>query len=141
MASPADVSGLEAALIATGERIIEATRGAAKDAAEEVRTRIMDNLDLSHYPPASEPGTPPAYRSGFLHDSVYVRILGTDAGTEARIYPSTVYARIQELGGLAGRNHASRLPARPYVGPVARDAAGPVRDIFVAAWRDAITGG
>lgn len=41
---------------------------------------------------------------------VYSFIWGVDLG----IIP---YARIHEYGGLAGRNHAAKIPARPYIGP------------------------
>lgn len=36
---------------------------------------------------------------------------------EARTYSGIAYARIHEVGGWTGRNHASYLPPRPYVAP------------------------
>lgn len=141
MAGSVQADALLDALQAWGERVQEATQAAAHEAAEDVREAIQDNLRRSHYPPASEPGEPPAWRTGYLHDSVYVRVLSTEGGWQARIYPSTVYARIQELSGRAGREHRSFLPARPYVSP-ARDATIPrVGQRFADAWRRATPGG
>lgn len=46
---------------------------------------------------------------------------------EAALRMTAVYARIQELGGWAGRNHSSHLPARPYLKPAVKVAAPQVR--------------
>lgn len=35
---------------------------------------------------------------------------------------ATPYARIQEYGGYAGRNHASYIPPRPYLAPAMKDS-------------------
>lgn len=49
-----------------------------------------------------------------------------------------IYARIQQLGGVAGRKHLSRLPARPYLG-ASEDAqvqiVGALNDHLSNAWR------
>lgn len=141
MAATVQVDDFAAALRAWGERTAEATQTAAHDAGQVVREAIQDNLARSFYPPASEPGEPPAWRTGYLHDHVYVRVLPVDGGWQARIYPSTVYARIHELSGWAGREHRSFLPQRPYVRP-ARDAtAERVGQSFADAWRRAQPGG
>lgn len=140
MAATVQTDGLVAALRAWQERTIEATQQAAHDAGEVVREAIQDNLARTSYPPASEPGEPPAWRTGYLHEHVYVRVLSTDVGWQARIYPSTVYARIQELSGWAGRDHASFLPERPYVRPASEQTAPQVGRIFVDRWRGAMPG-
>lgn len=141
MAATVDTDAWTAGLRAWGERTIEATRTAASDGGEIVREAIQDNLRRSYYPPASPEGEPPAWRTGYLHDHVYVRVLETGDGAQARIYPSTVYARIHELSGWAGRDHASFLPARPYVRPASEETATRVGDTFARAWRDAQPGG
>lgn len=136
-----DVEPWTAALQSWAERTTEATQKAATDAAEHVRGAIQENLALRTYPPASPAGEPPAWRTGWLHEHVYVRVLPTETGWQARVYPSTVYARIQELSGWAGAGHRSFLPARPYVKP-ARDSSVPeIADTFTRAWRAARPGG
>lgn len=141
MAATVQVDDFAAALRAWGERTIEATESATRDAGEVVREAIQSNLTRSYYPPAAPPGEPPAWRTGYLHDSVHVRVLAVDGGWQARIYPSTVYARIQELSGWAGREHASFLPARPYVRPARDESAERVAQTFAASWRKALPGG
>lgn len=130
-----------AALQAWGERTIEATQQGVRDGAQVVRGAIQDNLAQRSYPPASPAGEPPALRTGYLHDNVYVRTLAIDGGWQARIYPSTVYARIQELSGWAGRGHRSFLPARPYVRPASESSAQAAGDAVALAWRGALPGG
>jgi phage gpG-like protein len=131
-----------AALQAWGERTTEATQAGVKDGAEVVRKAIQDNLSARSYPPASPAGEPPALRTGYLHDNVYVRgPLAVDAGWQARIYPSTVYARIHELSGWAGRGHRSFLPARPYVRTASESSAQAAGDAVAKAWRQALPGG
>lgn len=141
MGATVDASGWTDALRAWGERTIEATQQGVHDAGEVVREAIQDNLALRYYPPASPEGEPPAWRTGYLHDTVYMRVLATDGGWQARVYPSTVYARIQELGGMAGRDHRSYLPPRPYVEPGLDASFQRVGDIMTAAWRGAQPGG
>ena len=46
---------------------------------------------------------------------------------------TTVYARIQELGGNAGRGHAAHLPARPYLEPTVARIRSQLHDVAVAA--------
>lgn len=70
-------------------------------------------------PTPSRPGQPPALVSGTLRRSVIVdrpRLVGPFRW-RARVGPTVVYARIQDKGGVAGRNHTVRLPARPYARP------------------------
>jgi phage gpG-like protein len=47
---------------------------------------------------------------------------------------ATPYARIQEYGGYAGRNHAAYIPPRPYLGPALND----VRPDLMAAIQEAV---
>lgn len=42
----------------------------------------------------------------------------------ATLNPDTPYARIQEYGGNAGRNHKSYIPPRPYLQPALNEASG-----------------
>lgn len=61
--------------------------------------------------PATVTGT---LRRGIVSDAPKVVGLGTWSGS---VFPTTVYARIQELGGVTGRNGSVRLPPRPYMAP------------------------
>jgi phage gpG-like protein len=76
-------------------------------------------------PTNSPPGEPPAYVSGALARSVYpepVEVSGTTA--KVIVGGHVVYARIHELSGWAGRDHASFLPKRPYLKPAAERFIG-----------------
>jgi hypothetical protein len=62
----------------------------------------------------------PGVVSGALRSSVSHQVHSVAGGIEMRVGPggfAEKYAAIQEFGGLAGRNHATRIPARPYMGP------------------------
>lgn len=141
MTATVDVSQFNAALQAWGERTHAATQAGVQKAGGELKTVIESNLARSRYPPASEPGTPPAYRSGFLHDNVYQRTVELAGGYQERVYPSTVYARIHELSGRAGAGHRSFLPKRPYVAPALEEYTPQFRGVMVDAWRTALPGG
>lgn len=52
-----------------------------------------------------------------------------------RIGSPLQYAAIHEYGGLAGRNHASRIPARPYLRPsIERQEKEIAKDFKRALW-------
>ena len=53
-------------------------------------------------------------RSGDLYDSWNFRVTAEKFGYQLAVGSYSVYARIHDLGGWAGRNHASRIPARRY---------------------------
>lgn len=61
---------------------------------------------------ASRAGESPAVISGKLRSSVYFRVEGNN---QLRIGADTPYARILELGGNTGRNHASHIARRNYL--------------------------
>lgn len=61
---------------------------------------------------ASRAGESPAVITGKLRDSVYFRVEGSN---HLRIGANTPYARILELGGKTGRNHASYIARRNYL--------------------------
>lgn len=97
-------------------------RGVDKGAREYGR-QIREQLRLRSHPPGtttpSAPGEPPALVTGHLARSVrHRRVRRLRAHVyEAATGPTVVYARIHELGGETGRNHATTLPKRPYVRP------------------------
>lgn len=136
-----EVSAFTAALQAWGERTHAATKSGVQDAGTQLKGEIQAVLRQREYPPASPPGTPPAVRSGDLADSVQQRTVELDGGYQERVYPSTVYARIHELSGWAGKGHKSFLPKRPYVQPTLDRFADDLRPIMIEAWRGALPGG
>lgn len=103
---------------------------AAADAANAMALTYQREVVASmHGPAPSPPGTPPARRTGTLARSVRPK-LATGGGTRATssVAPHTVYARIQQLGGIIrvvrarvltdGKRFYGKqvtLPARPYM--------------------------
>lgn len=118
--------GLEVAdTIAALDKMIARLPGGALDAARRMgdigRGFIQMNLSRTFHAeggPGSPPGTPPAYVSGELQRSVrQTEESGPGAVAWVDIAPTTVYARIQELGGISGAGHRTHLLPRPYVRP------------------------
>ena len=151
MAAAVTVKGIEelkAALRAMALRVDAATPLAVSAATDMVKDRAIAKLELKEHPRGtptpSAKGEPPAKITGVLRDSFETlgpTPLGAGAWRES-LGPTAVYARIQELGGAAGRGGASILPERPYLRPALDDAlhADLIRGEFVRAWRTAITG-
>lgn len=76
-------------------------------------------------PTPSAPGSPPSLITGTLRRSI-VATPAAPAGPGrwvATVGGTVIYARIQELGGQTGRNHATTLPPRPYLRPAAEKLA------------------
>ena len=88
-------------------------------------------------PTPSQPGEPPSLITGQLRRSVIMRPKGR---AHVQVGATTVYARIQELGGAAGRNHASQLPARPYLKAAMRKlaASGEMRKAAIKVIRSVL---
>ncbi|TDB86272.1 hypothetical protein E1264_18425 [Actinomadura sp. KC216] len=124
-------------------------RAAAGAMAREAQQGIKETLRKRGHargtPTPSPPGQPPARISGRLHDRIII-VPARQAGAHrfvAATGPSDVpYARIQERGGIAGRNHASVLPPRPYVLPTvsALRASGRLREVSVRAFEAVVHG-
>jgi HK97 gp10 family phage protein len=79
-------------------------------------------------PTTSTPGSPPDVVTGTLRRSI-VSDVPTLSGfvVTGRVYPTAVYARIQELGGQG-------LPPRPYMQPAYEASLDKLRDIAVQEW-------
>lgn len=103
----------------------QAGRRGANNAAALVDKTTKAKLSLSTHkrgtPTPSRPGEPPALISGQLRRSVTIVPAVPQGPTAwvAKVGPTAVYARIQELGGTAGRG--SRLPPRPYLDPAVKE--------------------
>lgn len=69
-------------------------------------------------PSPSKAGTPPSVISGTLRRSfVSDAPTAVTGGYSGRTFPTSVQARILELGGYAGRDDATYIPAHPYMAP------------------------
>src|SRR5690606_33246710 len=96
-------------------------------------------------PTPSPPGQPPAKISGHLRDHV-ITVPARQAGAHRWVAMAgpdgVVYARIQEKGGVTGRNHATTLPPRPYVLPAVMGlrASGRLREVSVRAFEAVVHG-
>ena len=135
-----------AALRAMAARVDEATPMALHAAAALIEGKARANLSRRSHargtPTPSPPGQPPAMISGTLRSNWMVEgpVSNGTGAWMCTLYPTTVYAGIQEVGGWAGRGHSSHLPARPYLRPATEDLIrnGALRSVFVHAWAAAI---
>jgi hypothetical protein len=133
--SDAMLGALRAKVVLMDERTRQATADAAHDIEREIKLQLgTHGRHAAGTPTPSPPGTPPAQVSDTLRGSIRVtgpRRIGFGI-FDAEIGPTTVYGRVQELGG--GR---SNLPARPYVSPAILAAQPTVERIFIEAFRSA----
>ena len=131
------VSAFKDAINAHIARQMAATRTAVAKGAHTIEAKAKDELTSSSHPkgtptPAS-PGEPPSLITGTLRRSVRVQGPTGDGQTfTASVGPTTVYGRIQELGGWAG--HSSYLPPRPYMKPAVEKSAEELKALFREAW-------
>ena len=79
-------------------------------------------------PTTSAPGSPPDVVTGTLRRSVTSEtpVLNGAVAT-GRVYPTAVYARIQELGGRG-------LPPRPYMEPAHQASLAAIQRIALEEW-------
>lgn len=134
-----DTSAFTAALDNLSRKAGDVTRQAAKDGADVISAATVAKLtEKSHpwgTPTPSAPGEPPAMISGDLAGSMRITdVTEVDNTYEVELGPTEVYARIQELGGTAGRG--AQLPARPYLAPAVEESRDEVRDLITQAWKD-----
>jgi phage gpG-like protein len=97
---------------------------AATAMAAVAMREVQRQLGLTEHslgtPTPSAPGEPPSLVTGQLRRSVVMIPKGR---AHVQVGATTVYARIQELGGDAGRDHSAHLPPRPYLAPALRKLA------------------
>jgi len=136
------VEALEAAFDSMVEAAAEAAKTIVHEAQVELEAETKKSFTREHPPgrdshgrftrSVSPPGSPPAVVTGTLRRSITssrVQMKGTTAS--GTVYPTAVYARIQELGGDTGRAH---LPARPYLAPSLRAVMPRIHAISVKEW-------
>ncbi|WP_067483763.1 hypothetical protein [Actinomadura hibisca] len=117
----------------------------AKAGRDEIRRTLARRSHAPRTPTPSPPGQPPAKISGRLRDKVTVtsaRQIGAGRWMAAAGPDGVVYARIQELGGVTGRNHMTVIPPRPYMRPAVREVreSGRATEAAVAAFWRAVHG-
>lgn len=131
------------AVVALGERMNNATQRAVNEALRTAAMQERTMLGMGRHPPGtktgSPPGSPPWMISGDLRDSVKVRrAIPKQPGVwYGEMGPTSIYSRIQELGGDTGAGHRTHLPPRPHLYPAWRIVKPTMRDVLWKAWRDA----
>lgn len=109
--------------------------------SRQARAHLSLGWHTRDTPTGSRPGEPPWRISGRLSRSMHIeRARRTGAGRwSGTVGPAgVVYARIQELGGDAGRGHRSHLPARPYLKPSVRIVKPTIRRTFIVRYLRAV---
>lgn len=109
---------------AASEAAREGTKKTLEQIARQERTLLSLGWHAPGTPTGSVPPSPPWRISGDLSRSVEVigpvRYGGVFPRWAGKVGAAAVYARIQELGGWAGRNYSSYLPPRPHLEPAVR---------------------
>lgn len=126
---PIEVGALIAALQAKLEQCPDVATNAVQNMSTTAQTAIKGTLGS---------GAPLHVRTGALLGSVRETYFSPGAIAQAHVAPTTVYARIQELGGISGKDYRSHLPPRPYVAPSIeasmdlfyQDAISAIEDLF-----------
>lgn len=137
-------SDLRAALARKREAMHPALERAINDSMEEVHLSIAFKLLRKTHPigtpTPSVPGESPATVTGNLMRSIeeYGPYWTGENSAEGAVGPNAVYARIQELGGVTGRDYATTLPPRPYVAPAVEESREKVHQIFRDAFEEAL---
>lgn len=142
-----DISEWDRAMVLLGQRMLANTHKAGRESMYLVERNVKFYLrTFTHResePTNSPRGGPPALVTGNLvrswrstrpHAGRTPHTVETEGG------PTTVYSRIQELSGMAGRGHLTFIPKRPYVRPMVLVSRRGVRRIHMNAWRAAIRG-
>ena len=115
------VTEFKASVDALTDQLDAATKAGTAAQAAWLEGDIKDKLKLSAHSRGtktpSEPGDPPSTVDGTLARSVIVdgpEMVGFGNYVAAVGADGVVYSRIQELGGVTGKDHKTTLPARPY---------------------------
>lgn len=122
------------------------------DMAPVMREIAADMLDAVHENfaregrPAPWPELSPAYKRRLAKKGKTGKMLNRSAGGlfhsisadsdshRARVGTNKRYAAIHHFGGLAGRNHAARIPARPYLSLTEADIRKILARVEKALW-------
>jgi hypothetical protein len=146
---PSDIEAVAVRLRALSDRARDEGGPKAAEAMGRVLLYGIQTNELRRFshaagtPTPSPRGAPPARISGDL-----ARSMRQEPASGARkvgkyefqvmVGPTIVYGRIQELGGETGKNHATTIPARPYIAPATLRLRGQIHDAGVRAFVKAI---
>jgi phage gpG-like protein len=119
MSADEAVAALQLMLTGGVESATEAALAMGEVVEREVRAQLSKMSHAPGTPTPAPPGGPPAMISGALRDSVITKEVGPG---HAQVGGTTVYARIQQLGGYSGRGLATYTPPRPYLEEALKDA-------------------
>lgn len=137
---------MRGAMKAMAGRVEAATRAATGTGAHLIEAEMKKTLTTSSHkkgtPTPSRPGEPPSLVTGQLRRSIKVKgptRLGPGV-YQAQIGPTAVYGRIQDRGGMAGRDRSTYLPARPFVAPTKTrvEQSGRLARVYRDAWMKAM---
>lgn len=141
------LEGVEALFAAADKKVAQmsaATRIATGRALHLIERNAKKELSTSSHranePTPSAPGEPPSLVTGNLRRSITVtgpEKIGLDRW-RGSVGPTAVYGRIQELGGVTGRNQSVTLPARPYMRPGFDKSTREIGEIFRKLWAGAV---
>lgn len=128
-------AGMQRLAASAGQACRRGANNAARLVASETKQTLTTTTHRKGTPTPSRPGDPPSLVSGTLRRSVKIVPAQPQGGTAylAKVGPTAVYARIQELGGDTGW---SVLPARPYLKPTVEKliGSGALWAAFAAGW-------
>lgn len=127
-----DIGKLPGVLQRFSDRL-ETRSDLAEMIAEEMRTQTMDRFDAERSPKGDkwEPSgrswqegltkrgkqRKKGYGKTLQDQGSLVNSINTSSNKEqAAVGSNLIYARIHNLGGVTGRNHATRIPQREYLG-------------------------
>ena len=137
------VNELKAAISRMVSEVEATTQEIIRRSQVEVENAAKAGFTAAHTagtPTPSAAGSPPAVVTGTLRRSIRSdtpTLVGL-GGFVGHVYPTSIYARIQELGGQTGRNHATTLPARPYLAPALDKVRPALSAISRELWGKAI---
>jgi phage gpG-like protein len=135
MSTGAAIDAIESMLAALPAVTETATIQVALIAQREIQNQLRLTSHPKRTPTPSQPGNPPALVAGNLFRSITTVGPATVAGyVSMQVGPTMIYSRIQELGGMAGRGHLSKLPARPYVRPGVDLTIPQAEVVYLSAW-------
>lgn len=128
-------SAMEKLVLQANKACQRGANAAARLVATETKKTLTTTTHRKGTPTPSKPGEPPSLVTGTLRRGVIIVPAQPSGATSwtAKVGPTSVYARVQELGGDTG---TAVLPARPYLGPtVARlTADGSLWGAFASGW-------
>lgn len=116
-------AAMDRLVVQAGKACERGANNAARLVATETKKTLTTTTHRKGTPTPSRPGEPPSLVTGTLRRGVII-VPAVPSGTTswtAKVGPTSVYARVQELGGDTG---TTVLPARPYLAPTVEKLIG-----------------